>query len=181
MIFRSTSTVEGMLRPMERITRTYREFLPPAMHIGEHPSLCGRFARVATLRIASMAGCAAPTVIGVWSWRRRADGVLFPFLQRTLAASHSDSLAPVVLALAIILAVAKLGGDAAERMGQPAVLGELVVGVLVGNLSLLGIGWFQFITTNATIGVLAPAGAVIPLFEVGLESTVRDMMEAGLR
>src|SRR6202521_2992391 len=92
-----------------------------------------------------------------------------------------DTLAPVVLALAIILAAAKLGGDVAERIGQPAVLGELVVGVLVGNLSLLGIGWFQFITLNATIGVLAPLGAVILLLEVGLESTVRDMMQVGLR
>ena len=101
----------------------------------------------------------------------------------TLAAatSHGDALAPVVLALAVILAAAKLGGDVAERIGQPAVLGELVVGVLVGNLSLLGVGWFQFITANATIGVIAQLGAVILLFEVGLESTVRDMLQVGMR
>ncbi len=101
----------------------------------------------------------------------------------TLAAgaSHGDALAPVVLALAVILAAAKIGGDAAERIGQPAVLGELVIGVLVGNLSLLGIDWFQFITANATIGVIAQLGAVILLFEVGLESTVRDMMQVGMR
>jgi Kef-type K+ transport system membrane component KefB len=90
-------------------------------------------------------------------------------------------LAPVVLALAVILAAAKLGGDVAERIGQPAVLGELVAGVVVGNLSLVGVDWFQFITTNATIGVIAQLGAVILLFEVGLESTVRDMMQVGLR
>ena len=107
--------------------------------------------------------------------------MLLPLLQAPTAASHADTLAPVVLALAVILAAAKLGGDVAERIGQPAVLGELVVGVLVGNLSLLGIGWFQFITANATIGVLAQLGAVILLFEIGLESTVRDMMQVGLR
>lgn len=107
--------------------------------------------------------------------------MLLPLLQTPTAASHVDTLAPVVLALAVILAAAKLGGDVAERIGQPAVLGELVVGVLVGNLSLLGIGWFQFITANATIGVLAQLGAVILLFEIGLESTVRDMMQVGLR
>jgi Kef-type K+ transport system membrane component KefB len=95
--------------------------------------------------------------------------------------SRMEALTPVVLALAIILTAAKLGGDVAERIGQPAVLGELVVGVLVGNLSLLGVGWFQFITANATIAVLAQLGAVILLFEVGLESTVRDMMQVGLR
>ena len=107
--------------------------------------------------------------------------MFLPLLQAPAAASHADTLAPVVLALAVILAAAKLGGDAAERIGQPAVLGELVVGVLVGNLSLVGIDWFQFIAANATIGVLAQLGAVILLFEVGLESTVRDMLQVGVR
>ena len=102
-------------------------------------------------------------------------------LQAPAAPPHADTLAPVVLALAVILAAAKLGGDAAERIGQPAVLGELVVGVLVGNLSLVGIDWFQFIAANATIDVLAQLGAVILLFEVGLESTVRDMLQVGVR
>src|SRR5712671_3300177 len=102
MIFRSSSTLEGILRPGEIMARSRRECLPQGMRIEAHRSLYGRFAKVATLRIASMAGCAAPTVLGVGSWRRRADGVLFPFLQRTLAASHSDPLTQVVLALAII-------------------------------------------------------------------------------
>jgi Kef-type K+ transport system membrane component KefB len=107
--------------------------------------------------------------------------MFLPLLQAPAAPSHADTLAPVVLALAVILAAAKLGGDAAERIGQPAVLGELVVGVLVGNLSLVGIDWFQFIAANATIEVLAQLGAVILLFEVGLESTVRDMLQVGVR
>jgi Kef-type K+ transport system membrane component KefB len=108
--------------------------------------------------------------------------VISPLLLEAAAtASSGDALAPVVLALAVILIAAKLGGDVAERIGQPAVLGELVVGVLVGNLTLLGVNWFQFITANTTIGVLAQLGAVILLFEVGLESTVRDMMQVGLR
>ena len=107
--------------------------------------------------------------------------MLLALVQAPAAASHGDSLAPVVLALAVILAAAKLGGDVAERIGQPAVLGELVIGVLVGNLTLMGVSWFQFITMNTTIGVLAQLGAVILLFEVGLESTVRDMMQVGMR
>ena len=107
--------------------------------------------------------------------------MILAFLQAPAAGSYGDRLAPVVLALAVILAAAKLGGDAAERVGQPAVLGELVAGVFVGNLTLLGVDWFQFITANATIGVLAQLGAVILLFEVGLESTVRDMMQVGFR
>ena len=107
--------------------------------------------------------------------------MFLPLLQATTTTPHADTFAPVVLALAVILAAAKLGGDVAERIGQPAVLGELVVGVLVGNLPLLGVDWFQFIAANATIGVLAQLGAVILLFEVGLESTVRDMLQVGAR
>ena len=58
------------------------------------------------------------------------------------SASHSDPVTPVVIALAIILAAAKLGGHLAAQVGQPAVLGELVAGVVLGNLDLAGISWF---------------------------------------
>ena len=43
---------------------------------------------------------------------------------------HGDPAAPVILALAIILVAAKLGGELASRIKQPAVLGELMMGVL---------------------------------------------------
>ena len=98
--------------------------------------------------------------------------------ERLLA--HPDAVAPVILALAVILAGAKLSGDLATRVGQPAVLGELVAGVLLGNVHLLGVSWFQSITANATVDVLAQLGVLILLFQVGLESTVRDMMKVGL-
>src|SRR5260221_6765099 len=48
-----------------------------------------------------------------------------------------DPVAPVLLALAAILAGAKLGGDLAQRLGQTAVLGELVVRVLPRQLELV--------------------------------------------
>jgi Kef-type K+ transport system membrane component KefB len=96
------------------------------------------------------------------------------------AAGHADPVTPVVLALAIILAAAKLAGHLAARMGQPAVLGELVAGVTLGSFDLLGVGWFHPIEADATIDILARLGVVILLFEVGLESTVRDMLKVGL-
>ena len=92
---------------------------------------------------------------------------------------HSD-IAVVLLALAVILAGAKLGGDLAARLGQPAVLGELVAGVLLGNLHLIGVPWFQAIVSNPSLDVLAQLGVLILLFAVGLESTVRDMLKVGL-
>src|SRR5437588_1488412 len=93
----------------------------------------------------------------------------------------ADPVAPVLLALAAILAGAKLGGDLAERIGQPAVLGELVAGILLGNLDLVGVPWFRGVASDHTIDVLARLGVVLLLFEVGLESTVRDMMKVGGR
>jgi Kef-type K+ transport system membrane component KefB len=95
-------------------------------------------------------------------------------------AEGGQEVAHVVLALAAILAGAKLGGDLAVRIGQPAVLGELVAGVVLGNLDLVGLPYFRALTGDATIGVLAQVGVLILLFEVGLESTVADMLKVGL-
>jgi Kef-type K+ transport system membrane component KefB len=98
-----------------------------------------------------------------------------------LAQSHGDPLAPVLLALALLLAAAKFGADLAERAGQPAVLGELLAGVLIGNAHLLGVPWFRSLGSDGTVDILARLGVVILLFEVGLESTVGDMLKVGMR
>ena len=92
----------------------------------------------------------------------------------------SDPVARVVLALAVVLGAAKLGGDLATRAGQPSVLGELIFGVLLGNLPLCGITAFDAIKHDATIDMLARLGVIILLFEVGLESTIAQMMKVGL-
>jgi Kef-type K+ transport system membrane component KefB len=92
---------------------------------------------------------------------------------------HEDPVAPVLLALAVILAAAKFAGGLAVRVGQPAVLGELVAGVLLGNLELVGFTGLEALESNATIEGLAGLGVIILLFEVGLESTVRDMLKVG--
>jgi Kef-type K+ transport system membrane component KefB len=97
-----------------------------------------------------------------------------------VAGGHADPVTPIVLALAIILAAAKLAGHLAASLGQPAVLGELVAGVALGSFDLVGIGWFQAIEADPTVDILARLGVVILLFEVGLESTVRDMLKVGL-
>jgi Kef-type K+ transport system membrane component KefB len=96
------------------------------------------------------------------------------------SASHADPVTPVVIALAVILAAAKLGGHLAMQIGQPAVLGELVAGVVLGSLDLAGIGWLRAVERDAAVDILARLGVLILLFEVGLESTVRDMLKVGL-
>lgn len=95
------------------------------------------------------------------------------------AAQHADPIAAVVLFLAIILVGAKLGGDLATRLGQPAVLGELVIGILLGNLPLLGVSVFEPIRHDLTIDMLSRLGVILLLFEVGLESTVGQMLRVG--
>ena len=92
---------------------------------------------------------------------------------------HVDPVGHVALALVVILIVAKLGGDLAARLGQPAVLGELIGGVLVGNLSLLGFSGLESLKTDPSIDMLSRIGVLILLFEVGLESTVGQMLKVG--
>jgi len=92
---------------------------------------------------------------------------------------HIDPVGAVALALVIILVVAKLGGEVAIRLGQPAVLGELVAGVLVGNLSLTGFSGVAWLATDTSIDMLSRIGVLILLFEVGLESTVGQMLKVG--
>lgn len=99
-----------------------------------------------------------------------------------LAASgvgHADPVAPLALALVVILVAAKLGGDLAVRLGQPAVLGELLFGVALGNLGLVGINGLELYATDANLDILARLGVLILLFEVGLESTVGQMLKVG--
>ena len=85
----------------------------------------------------------------------------------------------VLVGVAAMLAVAKLSGELFERAGQPPVLGELLGGILVANLSLIGFNGAEFLKTNEIIGALAQLGVIILLFEVGLESNVAEMMEVG--
>lgn len=92
---------------------------------------------------------------------------------------HVDPIAIIALYLAIILVAAKIGGDIAVRLGQPAVLGELVMGIVLGNLSLAGFSGLEAIKTHDMIDRLASLGVLILLFEVGLESTVRQMLAVG--
>jgi Kef-type K+ transport system membrane component KefB len=98
----------------------------------------------------------------------------------TALASGTDPSLPLLGYLVAILVAAKLLGHVAVLMKQPAVLGELVAGVILGNLSLLGWHGMDGLATDSFVDILARLGVLLLLFEVGLESTVRDMMKVGL-
>jgi Kef-type K+ transport system membrane component KefB len=102
---------------------------------------------------------------------------------------QDNPIAPMLLALIVILAAAKGGGELFERLGMPAVLGELVGGIVIGNLVLINPAWDFFeplrvLSIEAHWAVmidgLAQLGVIILLFEVGLESTVQGMLKVGL-
>jgi Kef-type K+ transport system membrane component KefB len=82
-----------------------------------------------------------------------------------------------LLVLAGILLGAKLLGELAERVGQPAVLGELLAGVLLGSSALGLIPASGPIAEVLTI--LAELGVLVLLFEIGLETDLREMRKVG--
>lgn len=93
---------------------------------------------------------------------------------------HGGPILDILVQLVVILLAAKLGGDVFERFHQPAVLGELVIGMILGNLHLVGVNLFDGYVHNLTLEILAELGVIILLFEVGLESTVKEMMKVGV-
>jgi Na+:H+ antiporter len=94
--------------------------------------------------------------------------------------AHGDPVAGVVLTLAVILVAAKLGGHLAAKASQPPVLGELIAGVILGNLPLIGIHGLAYLSADPSIDMLSRIGVILLLFTVGLESTVKQMLQVGL-
>jgi Kef-type K+ transport system membrane component KefB len=87
-----------------------------------------------------------------------------------------DPVSRLGLSIAVILVVAKVAGDAASRLKLPTVLGELLGGILLGALP---VAFFERIRSDAYVDVLARLGILILLFEVGLETTVREVLQVG--
>jgi Kef-type K+ transport system membrane component KefB len=83
-------------------------------------------------------------------------------------------IAQFLLALIAIFVAAKAFGEIAERLGQPAVLGELVGGVIVG------VSGFQLVDPHdVTIHLLSELGVILLLFLIGLETDLKKLMQVG--
>ena len=94
---------------------------------------------------------------------------------------HHDPVVPVLFSVAIILIAAKIGGAVASYFKQPDVLGELLAGIAMGNLTLLNYGALSYIAHDHTIEILAGLGVIILLFQVGLESNMTEMLAVGMQ
>lgn len=91
-----------------------------------------------------------------------------------------NEVSRVIISLVILLLAAKLGGEMVERIGQPPVLGELALGILIGNLNLFGYDGLEYLKSDEMLAILAEVGVILLLFEVGLESNLREMAAVGL-
>ncbi len=131
----------------------------------------------------------------------------FPLLAIATAVDSSMVIAAVLLSLVVIYLASKVGGELSNRVGLPPVLGELVGGVVVGlsvlhllvfpeggtdSSNSLIISFLQstaglspqaaegvFAAQSEVISVLAELGVIILLFEIGLESNLKDLMAVG--
>ncbi|MBD2164487.1 cation:proton antiporter [Calothrix membranacea FACHB-236] len=127
----------------------------------------------------------------------------------TETVDSSMVMAAVLLSLVVIYFASKVGGELSNRVGLPPVLGELVGGVVVGisvlhllvfpeggtdSSSSLIIAFLQstagltpqaadgvFAAQSEVISVLAELGVIILLFEIGLESNLKDLMAVGIQ
>ena len=90
-----------------------------------------------------------------------------------------DHATHFLLAFAAVLVAAKIGGELFERIKQPAVLGELVIGIALGNLGLAGVDVFEALKEAPFLATAAEIGAILLLFQVGLESNLDKLLAVG--
>lgn len=99
---------------------------------------------------------------------------------------HSDPIAPVLIEIILILFAAKIGGHIFDRLNQPAVLGELVLGIVIGSATIWwkGSTFSEYVEAirqeGSYIDILARLGVILLLFEVGLESDIMEMARVGV-
>ncbi|MDR6936046.1 cation:proton antiporter [Luteibacter sp. 3190] len=86
--------------------------------------------------------------------------------------------AGILLTLFIIFVAAQVGGEVAQRLRLPAVVGEIAAGCAIGPSAL---GWVTLpdIAVGTPLDVLAEIGVILLLFSVGLETRLDDLKKVG--
>lgn len=77
----------------------------------------------------------------------------------------------IILMLLIVLTATKLAGDLTVRLGQPSVLGKLIVGIIVGPAVL---GW---VTNGEIVRDMAEVGVILLMFIAGLETDLEQLKQ----
>ncbi|HEY9808330.1 MAG TPA: cation:proton antiporter [Halomicronema sp.] len=144
-----------------------------------------------------------------WSVGDQMLPILASAVETGTKAESAMVLAGVLLSLVVVYLASKIGGELSNALGLPPVLGELVGGVVVG-ISALHLLVFPesgatssdsfimeilqataglspeatpatFEAQSEVISVLAELGVIILLFEIGLESNLKQLMEVGIQ
>ncbi len=96
-------------------------------------------------------------------------------------------LLQLLLAVSIIIAVAKLAGSLSAAFGQPPVLGKILAGLALGPSLLNMLGWPMFQPQTAEIApqlgqiihYLAEIGVILLMFIAGLETDIKSVLKVG--
>jgi Na+:H+ antiporter len=85
------------------------------------------------------------------------------------------------IALVVIITAAKLGGYISYKLGQPSVLGELLVGIILGPsvINFLHLPLFTDEHLEETIAHLAELGVLLLMFIAGLDLHIDDLLKSG--
>jgi Kef-type K+ transport system membrane component KefB len=84
----------------------------------------------------------------------------------------------ILFTLFIVFVAAQIGGEIAQRLKLPGVVGEIAAGCVIGP-SLLGWITPEQIAAGTPLDVLAEIGVVLLLFAVGLETRLEDLKKVG--
>ncbi|MBI1355329.1 MAG: cation:proton antiporter [Acidobacteria bacterium] len=93
--------------------------------------------------------------------------------------ASAHHVATFLFEIVAVLIAAKIGGELFERVKQPAVLGELVFGMVLGNLNLIGLTFMSGFKNDEFLSLAAEIGVILLLFEVGLESNIDELLAVG--
>jgi Kef-type K+ transport system membrane component KefB len=108
---------------------------------------------------------------------------LFPYLAQASGgaeASHGQGIVSSLAFIAAIVVLAKIAGAVAERFKQVSVLGELLLGVLLGIPLLFGIHTLEAFKVDPYVTLFAEFAVILLLFQTGLESDLYKMGKVGL-
>jgi Kef-type K+ transport system membrane component KefB len=99
-------------------------------------------------------------------------------------------LLQLLLVLVIIIFAAKLAGHLSVRFGQPMVLGEILIGLILGPTLLNVVGHLEILAGTAlggeqtrlmaTVEDLAHVGVIFLMFMAGMETNLKQLMSVGV-
>src|SRR3990167_673474 len=93
---------------------------------------------------------------------------------------HKDPTHNVLLAVAIILIAAWIGGRMAKMLRLPAVVGKLIIGMILGNVfTFTGWDFFDFLRTMPFVKTISYFGTLLLLFTAGLNTDLRALLRVG--